>query len=306
MSTGSVAAERTRNAFALPRVLIPALGDMLFVAALFWLFYSGPGSWDTFLGDANTGLHIRTGDYILAHGQVPHRDLYSFSKPGEPWFAIEWLSCVLYAVLDRVWGLAGIGVVSALLLCVYPVLQLRDSVQRGANVLIALLVILAGVRAAAIHFLARPHLFTLLFTVLAVWLIARERECATWRRWLLVPLSLLWTNFHGGFLTLIAYLGLLGAGLALEGWLDPRVRGARWRDARQWFAIFAASSAATLVNPYGIGLHQHIAEFLGSSWLTRMVQEYAPPTTLLGDSRIQVFYALVAVAAFCGALLIGW
>ncbi len=92
MSTTSAPAERTRRVFAFPRVLIPALGDVLFVAALFWLFYSGPGSWDTFLGDANTGLHIRTGDYILAHHEVPHRDIYSFSKPGEPWFAIEWLS----------------------------------------------------------------------------------------------------------------------------------------------------------------------------------------------------------------------
>jgi hypothetical protein len=304
MGTNSVAAQQTRPGIALPRLLIPALGDVLFVAALFWLFCSAPGSWNTFMGDANTGLHIRTGDYILAHGQVPHRDIYSFSKAGQPWFAIEWLSCVVYAVLDHIWGLAGIGIFSALLLCVYPLIQLRDAVQRGANVLVALIVVLAGVRAAAIHFLARPHLFTLTFTVLAVWLIARERERASWRGWLVVPLAVVWTNFHGGFLTLIAYLGLLAAGVATEGFLDPTVRAARFREARRWLTLFAASSAATLVNPYGIGLHLHIAEFLGSSWLTGMVQEYAPPTTILGDSRVQMFFALVAVAGICGVLFV--
>ena len=43
------------------------------------------------LGDGDTGWHIRTGEWILAHGQVPRQDMFSFTKPGEPWFAWEWL-----------------------------------------------------------------------------------------------------------------------------------------------------------------------------------------------------------------------
>src|SRR5579885_3731597 len=87
------------------RALLPSLGDLLLLAIVFWLFCAQPDSWSHFMGDANTGLHIRTGDYILSHGGVPHRDLYSWSRPQGAWFSVEWLSCVVYSALHRVWGL---------------------------------------------------------------------------------------------------------------------------------------------------------------------------------------------------------
>src|SRR4051794_22006762 len=75
------------------RLLVPSLSDLYFLAILVWLFVSGGGQgWSGLLADADVGWHIRTGDYILDHGSVPHQDLYSFSKTGAPWYAWEWLS----------------------------------------------------------------------------------------------------------------------------------------------------------------------------------------------------------------------
>ena len=51
------------------------------------------------LGDGDTGWHIRVGQWILAHGQVPRQDMFSFTKPGAPFFAWEWLWDVLAANL---------------------------------------------------------------------------------------------------------------------------------------------------------------------------------------------------------------
>ena len=34
--------------------------------------------------DGDTGWHIRTGEYILQNGTVPHQDIFSYSKPGAP------------------------------------------------------------------------------------------------------------------------------------------------------------------------------------------------------------------------------
>ncbi len=65
------------------RLLIPSLADFLFIALIAWLFMSsGAHGWQSLLADADVGWHIRTGEYILDHHQVPHHDLYSFSKPG--------------------------------------------------------------------------------------------------------------------------------------------------------------------------------------------------------------------------------
>src|SRR5580704_19502097 len=70
------------------RILIPSLSDLFFLAILVWLFMSsGAAGWQGLLADADAGWHIRTGQYILDHHAVPRVDLYSFSKPGAPWFA---------------------------------------------------------------------------------------------------------------------------------------------------------------------------------------------------------------------------
>src|SRR5258708_13785851 len=82
--------------------LLPGFSDCLFLAVLFWLFASGSGGWSGLLADGDTGWHIRTGQWILENHSVPHTDLFSFSKAGQPWFAWEWLSDVVFAFLHAV------------------------------------------------------------------------------------------------------------------------------------------------------------------------------------------------------------
>jgi hypothetical protein len=89
------------------RVLIPSLSDLFFLAALAWLFM-GVYGWTALLADADVGWHIRTGEYILDHHRVPYQDLYSFSRPGAPWYAWEWLSDVIFGSLHRLAGLKGV------------------------------------------------------------------------------------------------------------------------------------------------------------------------------------------------------
>ncbi len=194
----------------------PSLGDFLILLTLFWAFLAYPGSWDKFIGDANTGLHVRTGDYVLAHHWVPTQDLFSYSKPHETWYAFEWLSCTLYAAIHRSFGLAGIVALSAVMVVLLPFLWLRDSLARGATPLLALPVVFVGFRAASIHYLARPHLFTLFLFSIAVAMIESDRRRNGRTIWLLVPLTILWTNLHGGFAILLLYLGILAVGSLAE------------------------------------------------------------------------------------------
>ena len=53
---------------------------------------------------------------------------------------------------------------------------MRRMIWRGVHVFVALAVALLSVGAASIHFLARPHIFTLLFLSISVWLIERPRK----------------------------------------------------------------------------------------------------------------------------------
>ena len=60
---------------------LPSLTDVAFLMPISFIFMKLSGA-HTLLGDGDTGWHIRTGQWILAHHQVPHTDLFSFSRPG--------------------------------------------------------------------------------------------------------------------------------------------------------------------------------------------------------------------------------
>ena len=85
--------------------------------------------------------------------------------------------------------------------------------------------------ASSIHWLARPHLFTLLFLVLFYAALEQVREgrtrlwaCRFWRcfRWSTV----LWTNLHGGFFVGILMILAYGGGEILHLVFSPRRGGA--------------------------------------------------------------------------------
>lgn len=279
------------------RLLIPSLSDLFFVALLVWLFMSGGGTgWDSLLADGDVGWHIRTGEYILDTGSVPTEDLYSFSKAGQPWYAWEWLSDVIDGGLHRAAGLKGVVLLAALIIAGFGTTLIRRMFWHGSHMFVAVGVALLGVGSASIHFLARPHVFTLLFLSIAVWMIEADRRAPSRRIWLLVPLTAVWTNLHGGFLALIVVLGLTAAGTAGEAWLGA---GRSYREALRWAQITGACLLASLVNPYGWNLHLHVIEYLQSDWIKNVIEEFQSPR--FRDENMLQFEALMLVGLLVAA-----
>lgn len=261
------------------RVLVPSFSDCFFIALFVWLFLAGPHGWDSLLTDADIGWHIRAGDWILANHTVPTHDLFSFSKPGAEWFAWEWLSDVIFSLLFRAAGLKGVLLLAGVVIGLYATVMVRYAFWRGANAMVALPLALLGVGSSTVHFLARPHVFTLLFLAIALWLLEKDRRRNTRALWLLVPLTVLWVNLHGGFFMFLACLGLLVAGTVTEAAMDPQgLSSDKWHAVRRYAILFATCGAASIVNPYGIGLHRHIAAYLQSDWIRNNIQEFMAPT----------------------------
>src|SRR5664279_4953639 len=247
--------------------LAPSFPDLL-CALLLGVLFGQPRSLQSLLGDGATGWHIRTRDYILAHSAVPHHDLFSFSRPDHPWYAWEWLSDVVFARVHGWWGLEGVAALGALSICLTAALLLAWQLRRGAGAWVALAVTLAATSAASIHYLARPHLFSLLFLVMGLWLLDEDRRSATRWLWALIPLAGLWANLHAGFAAWLGTLGLLVVATGAQR---------NWPALRRYSLLAALSSVATLVNPYGWQLHRHIVSYLGSQWIVEHVQEFQSP-----------------------------
>src|SRR5215471_10158926 len=76
----------------------PSLASVasLLPLVLLYLQVGGPSA---LLSDPNTGVHVRTGEWILVHRAAPKEDLFSFSIQGRAWCDWEWLSDIIFALL---------------------------------------------------------------------------------------------------------------------------------------------------------------------------------------------------------------
>ena len=282
---------------AIRRWLTPSLVDVFFLA-LFLALFAQPHGLEALLSDGDTGWHIRTGELILATGHVPTADPFSFSRPGQPWLAWEWLSDVIFAWLARLGGVAVVAASAGAVLALAAAALFARLLRRGAGLWIALAASLAAASASSIHYLARPHVFSILLYTLALGLIEADLEQPRWRVWLLVPVAGVWANLHGGFV-------LLPATLALAAAICP---GRRLR----FLALALAATAATLVNPYGWRLHEHIWSYLRSPWILDHVQEFQSPSIRSEGAVVFALLLLMAVAVaprarrFPAALVVVW
>jgi hypothetical protein len=256
----------------------------------------------TLLGDGDTGWHLRTGEWILAHGRVPDRDIFSFTRSGQPWFAWEWLWDVLFGWLHLHAGMAAVVLASSLVLALTFALLFRMA-RRSSDALVALALTLVAAAGSAGHWLARPHLFTMLFTVIFYSILERtSRESGVPRRlWLLPPLMVLWTNLHGGFFVGILLIAAYAAGqfavLLRETGGDERRQALR--RGRRYLLTAAGCGVATFVNPYGYRLHAHIFAYLADGFYRGNIMEFQSLNFQSGQARyFEILLAAGAAAAF--------
>ncbi|MGD1096266.1 MAG: hypothetical protein ABSB35_30270 [Bryobacteraceae bacterium] len=125
------------------------------VTLVYCLFVFGGGG--QFFRDSDTGWHIRSGQWILAHRTLPRTDPYSFSKPGEPWFLWECGSDVLIALAHRVDGLRGVTALVAVAITACTWLWCRLNFAAGGDFFLAAALAPLMITTASLHWLARPH-----------------------------------------------------------------------------------------------------------------------------------------------------
>ncbi len=267
----------------LSKLLVPSLLDVFFLALLLAAF-AHPQGLRALLADGDTGWHIRTGELILETGRAPVADPFSFSRPGQPWFAWEWLADVVLARTWRWRGLAGVAALSGAVLALAATALLARILRRGCGLWTGIGATLAAVSASSTHYLARPHVFSILFYTLALWILAEDRGQRGPLVWLLVPLSALWVNLHAGFVAWLATLGLL---------MVLCVAQRNWSQVRRYGTLAALCCLASFLNPYGWQLHLHVARYLNSSWIMDNVQEFQSPSI---RSEGMIVFALLLLA----------
>jgi len=70
----------------------------------------------------------------------------------------------------------------------------------------------------------------------------------------------------------------------------------------RYLKLAAACAAATVVNPYGIGLHRHVIEYLGADWIKKVVDEFQSPT-FRSENMFQLEAMILLGVVVAGALV---
>ena len=253
------------------------------------------------VSSADTGFHLATGRLVLATRHIPATNVLSYTEPDHPWVAHEWLSGVLFELVWRAAGPAGLlGLKLALLLATFACV-LAAARRLGASPLAAGLATALGAAACASRFVERPQLFSNAVLAAVALLLARrlvprtdQPRCA-WGG-LVGAAALVVANYqlHAGALNSLILMACVAVGVAFEPWLLRRggaagalpSAGSAWRRGVADAWPFALAAVAALVasalalwsyHPHGIA-PLWVPFELGTDPALRVhVIEYRPP-----------------------------
>ena len=231
--------------------------------------------------DPDLWWHLRTGQWIVETGHVPHSDPFSFTRAGHAWVSHEWLSEVLFYELWKHAGAAALIVFSAIITTAgFMLLYLRCPGK--AHWAAAATVV--GALASAPSWGVRPQMFTFTLASLLLWLLEAGTKLNGGTKknrphlLLWIPLLfLLWLNLHAGFALGPALLFAYGVGLIME----TAVGDTPWQEARpillRVLLVLLACLALVPLNPSGAQLYRYPFDTLRSPAMRSLIVEWFSP-----------------------------
>jgi hypothetical protein len=273
--------------------LLPRIKDVVFVTIFLGVLILGNQMLNA---DGDLPRHLATGRLILETGHVPMVEPFVYPYLGEPYVPHEWLFGVICFIVYKYLGLTGIVLGSAFVIAAtFTILYNHLSKKTGLYLPLFLLVIW-GALASSLHWITRPHLFTMLF--LAIWLVWMDqlKSGGPLRLWKFLILMLLWCNLHAEFI-----MGILITIAFIVGWLLETLMESQKADpaiGKRMLIVLAASIPATLVNPAGYLPWMRVFRYLGNDYLMSSISETNSP-----NFQRPEFLVLLALIIFSIILL---
>jgi len=259
--------------------------------------------------DPDIWWHMRTGNWIIQHHAFPHVGIFSHTGSERPWAAYSWGFEIPVALLNDWLGLKGPMIFVMAFATIFTLVFFIVLRNLSRSFWAAWLFTAVAIWGANVDQIAppRPVLFSILFFTIGLGLVLKvqqtgEKKFLYW----LVPLFVLWANCHIQFVYGLLLPGLLAVMVTLDQWARRR-QIAAWPDAGGFkklspgltWGILLACVAATLINPYGIGLYRTIATYMRSSYSYLVVMELQAP-----NFRSSAHYVELMLVG-CGFFMLG-
>jgi hypothetical protein len=216
--------------------------------------------------------HIKVGEWIVAHKDVPKTGIFSYTAANLPWVSHEWFSALLMYLVYSLAGWNGLILWVALSIVTTTLLLLNFLLKR-TNANTSLIYVLLAYLLLSPHIVPRPHLFAL--PILIFWTIqlVEASDSKKTPPLALALLMTLWSNMHGGFLIGLAFIVFF----SIESiWLAPN-KETRHDLSKGWFKFFVLSLIACLITPHGVqGLILPL-KLIDQTFLVGVISEWQSP-----------------------------
>jgi hypothetical protein len=260
------------------------------------------------LAEPDTFWQVRTGLLTISHRAIPTVDPFSWTVYGKPWTLNSWGFNVLIAGAYRLAGLSGVAWACAGLAMIAAGLVLFLARQLGASPLVAGALLVLSWPFLVAWLSARPQLVDYIGVLLVAILMPRVVSSRNPLRPVVAVgiVSAVWVNLHAGELIGVAMI-CASAVLLLAG-RDMRAKGS-WAAGSLpdtnfclrhcgwcWIAAGAAL-AASLLNPYGVGLLTHAAQVESASAGIVAEWQHLDPGSPMQWSMLAIGLAALILAA---------
>lgn len=213
-------------------------------------------------GDDDVFWHLATGKYVLETGHVPSTDIFGYVTQVQEWMPFEWGWDVVTYNIYKSFGYTGISVfrtiIFLLIFFLYYLILRKFKVSTTLSVFIFLVISFGIID----RLTPRPHIISLLFFVLLLYLIITFRYFNRKNIYLyFVPvIFLLWSNMHMGILAGMFLFGIyvISEVITFFRYSSFSTKEVPALDKNQLLlllAIFGVSLLVMLINPNGFATY---------------------------------------------------
>jgi len=219
--------------------------------------------------------HLRAGEETWETTRPLLTDTFSHTRTGAAWINHSWLSQVGLYLLYAKGGYLALSAAVALLATLSMVFVYAQ--MDAPPLLRAFVIILAGAAAAPV-WSTRPQLVSLvLFALLSYLLYLYKWKQANYL-WMIIPIFILWSNMHGGYV-----LGLLLIASLLAGEVLNHLLGRQGEEILAWKGIagvgiwLVVGGLVVAINPNGAAMWVIPFKTVGVGAVQDMIFEWGSP-----------------------------
>jgi len=225
--------------------------------------------------DGDTWWHLRAGEVTLNQGKPLTIDTFSYTKFGQSWASHGWLTELWLYSMYLVGGFTALTIWIALMaLLVVTIIFFQMEGPPVYRVVLSLFVALL-----LLPFLkARPQMTSLVFFILTFWILhlfrTQKRDLIVW----LIPIFILWANFHGGFVAgfLIILITLIGDSIG-RIFNEPGSSHLNRSQTLKLIVVLLLCAIAVMIHPLGIKVWTTLYNTMQVGGERALIVEWASP-----------------------------